>query len=150
MPFINIFKKPKPEKKKGPVRKGVPKLKEAASERAAKKEEIAGAPAEKKSVERKEAISSTAWQVLKHPHVTEKAADLAEQSQYVFRVLPRANKPAVKKAVQDLYGVEVISVHIISIPPKKRRRGRIEGWRKGYKKAIVRLREGQKIEILPR
>lgn len=88
--------------------------------------------------------------VVERPHVTEKATRLAEVNQYSFRVSPRANKIEVKKAIEDIYGVDVTSVRMIHIPPKKRRRGRIEGWRKGYKKAIVRIKEGQKIEVLPR
>jgi len=43
-----------------------------------------------------------------------------------------------------------MDVKIINVPAKRRRLGRISGWRKGYKKAIVRLKEGQKIEVLPR
>jgi len=43
-----------------------------------------------------------------------------------------------------------LGVKIINLPPKKRRLGKIRGWRKGYKKAIVRIKEGQKIEVLPR
>jgi len=91
-----------------------------------------------------------AYRVLKAPHVTEKATDLTEKNQYIFRVWPKANKDEVKKAVESLYGVEVISVKIIKVPAKKRRLGRIEGFRKSYKKAIVKIKEGQKIEVLPR
>jgi large subunit ribosomal protein L23 len=95
-------------------------------------------------------ISKTAWRILKKPHVTEKATDLVKNNEYVFDVYSQANKPEIKKAVEDLYGVNVRSVRIINIPPKKRRLGRIEGWRGGYKKAVVRIKEGQKIEVLPR
>jgi len=91
-----------------------------------------------------------AYRILKVPHVTEKATDLTEKNQYIFRVWPRANKNEVKKAVESLYGVEVISVKIIKVPAKKRRLGRIEGFRKSYKKAIVKIKKGQKIEVLPR
>jgi large subunit ribosomal protein L23 len=52
--------------------------------------------------------------------------------------------------VEGIYGVKVTDVKIINVPRKKRRvRGQI-GWKKGYKKAIVQVKEGQKIEILPR
>jgi len=90
------------------------------------------------------------YRILKTPHITEKATDLTNQNQYIFKIYPRANKLEVKKAIENLYGVDVISVKIINIPPKRRRLGRIEGWRKGYKKAIIRIKEGQKIEVLPR
>lgn len=95
-------------------------------------------------------ISDFSWRVLKEPHITEKATDLVEKNQYVFKVWPQANKTEIKKAIEDLYGVKVVEVKIIKVPPKRRRLGRIEGWRKGYKKAIVKIKEGQKIEVLPR
>jgi large subunit ribosomal protein L23 len=87
---------------------------------------------------------------LQYPHVTEKASSLVEKNQYTFRVTPEANKVEVKKAIEEIYGVDVVDVRMTSIPAKKRQRGRIEGWTKGYKKAIVRVKEGQKIEVLPR
>lgn len=94
--------------------------------------------------------SIIAWRVLKGPHTTEKATQLLKENQYVFKVFPRANKTEIKKAIEGLFGVDVLGVKIIKVPRKKRRLGRIEGWRKGYKKAIVKIKEGQKIEVLPR
>jgi len=88
--------------------------------------------------------------ILKTPQVTEKATDLAGKNQYVFKVYPKTNKVEIEKAIEELYGVDVISVKIINIPPKRRRLGRVRGWRKGYKKAIVKIKEGEKIEIMPR
>ena len=57
------------------------------------------------------------------------------------------SKPEIKKSVQGIYGVDVIAVNIIKIPKKKRRLGRTEGFKKGFIKAIVTLKEGQKIEV---
>lgn len=88
------------------------------------------------------------YRILKSPHVSEKATDLAEKGKYVFKVFPEANKTEIKKAVKSLYGVDVLSVNIIKIPPKKRRLGKISGFKKGYKKAIIKIKKGQKIEIL--
>lgn len=88
--------------------------------------------------------------IIKSPHITEKATDLTKKNQYVFKVEPNANKIEIKKAIEKLYGVDVLSVKIINVPKKRRRLGRISGWRKGYKKAIVRIKEGQKIEVLPK
>lgn len=90
------------------------------------------------------------YQILKSPHVTEKATELAKKNQYVFKVDPRASKIEIKRAIEDLYKVDVINVRIIKVPRKRRRLGRISGWRKGYKKAIVKIKKGQRIEILPR
>lgn len=84
------------------------------------------------------------------PHVTEKATKLAEKNQYIFKVASKANKNEVKKAVEDLYKVKVLDVKIINVPAKRRQVGRISGWKKGYKKAIVKIKEGQKIEIFPK
>jgi len=89
-------------------------------------------------------------QILKAPQITEKATDLIKQNQYVFKVYPKANKSEIKKAVENFYGVNVVSVRIVKIPRKQRRIGRISGWKKGYKKAIVKIKGGQKIEMLPR
>jgi len=99
---------------------------------------------------KREVRNSRAYRVLKSPHITEKATDLTKKNQYVFKVFPRANKSEIRKAIGGLYGVDVISVKIINIPPKKRRLGKISGWKPGYKKAIIVIKEGQKIEVLPR
>ena len=88
--------------------------------------------------------------ILVAPHVTEKATNLIDNNQYVFRVLQSANKTEVKKAVEDIYGVKVVNVKIIRIPGKEKRVGKNLGWKKGYKKAIVRIKKGQKIEVLPK
>jgi len=128
MGLLDIFKKKKKEK---PTE--------------VKKEE----PVEVKPQPRKSVVGE-AYRVLKTPHVTEKATDLTKKNQYLFKIWPGANKVEVKKAIKDLYGVDVLSVKIINVPSKRRRLGRISGWRKGYKKAIVRIKEGQKIEVLPR
>jgi len=112
-------------------------------------------PLEEKKIEKKEISPegkhvSQAWKVLKAPHITEKAADFTKQNKYVFQVDPKTNKIEIKKAVEDLYRINVLGVRIVNIPMKKRRLGRIAGWKKGYKKAIVTIKKGQKIELLPR
>ena len=99
---------------------------------------------------KREKVIGEAYRILKTPQVTEKATDLVKKNQYVFKVYSRANKNEVKKAIESVYGVDVISVRIINVPAKRRRLGRQRGWRKGYKKAIVKIKEGQKIEVLPR
>jgi large subunit ribosomal protein L23 len=85
--------------------------------------------------------------VLKKPVLTEKARELAKKNQYVFIVEKFANKNEIKKAIEDFYKVKVLNVKILKVPPKPRRFGRISGQKKGYKKAIVKIKEGQKIEI---
>jgi large subunit ribosomal protein L23 len=91
---------------------------------------------------------SEAWKVLKFPHVTEKAAAMADENFYVFQVFPQSNKIEIKKAIESEYKVNVIDVKIVNIPRKKIQRGKISGFKNGYKKALVKLRAGQKIDII--
>ena len=91
-----------------------------------------------------------AYGVLKSPRITEKATALAEENKYVFDVFPKSNKKEVKEAVEAVYNVDVVKVNIIKVPRKPKRRGRVEGFKKGYKKAIVQIKKDQKIELLPR
>ena len=147
MKLLNIFKKKKTkEKKEGKevkvVKKPIKQIKP--SERP--KEVIS----EAKPAKIKEKRIDLAWKVLKSPHITEKATDLTGKNQYTFKVWPRTNKVEIKKAIEDLYGVDVLGIKIINIPSKRRKLGRTLGERKGYKKAIVKLKKGQKIEVLPR
>ena len=88
------------------------------------------------------------YEAINQPHISEKSTYLSENSQYIFKVSPRFNKKEIKKTVEGLYRVDVLSVNVIAIPAKKRRIGRTQGFKKGYKKAIVKIKEGQKIEIL--
>lgn len=84
--------------------------------------------------------------VLKGSHLTEKTAVGADKGVYGFRVSPEANKIRVRQAVEREYGVVVSAVRMINTKEKARVRGRIVGWKPGFKKAMVTLKEGQKIE----
>lgn len=112
---------------------------------------------EKKPLEKKDVLvkekknhkeTGSAYHILLSPHITEKATNLNEDNKYVFKVYPHANKIEIRKAIESAYGVDVSGVEIINIPKKKRRVGKSTGWRKGYKKAIIKIKKGQKIEIL--
>jgi len=136
---------------------GQPKVEKAGKKKIEKKEGLPTGGKKKKAEARplpkakpRKEAPGIAYRVLGAPHVTEKATALTEENKYVFKVLPRTNKIEIKKAVEDLYGVDVIKVRIINVPRRQRRLGRQKGWRKGYKKAIVEIRKEQKIEILPR
>ena len=89
-------------------------------------------------------ISGQAYGVIKRPHVTEKATDLTSQNQYIFEVFEDSNKNQVKKAVEDVYGVDVVSVNIVNIPRKRKRLGRIEGWSGGGQKKIKKKKKKKK------
>jgi len=141
MAIFDIFKKKKEVKKPAEKKVAKPRQKPAVKP---EKETVAVPEKIRRS------SSGTSYRILKEPHISEKATDLTKKDWYIFRVFADANKSEVKKAVEAIYGVEVIDVRIINVPRKKRRLGRIEGWRRGYKKAAVRLKPGQKIEVLPR
>lgn len=87
------------------------------------------------------------YSIVKDPHISEKGTRQAELNKYAFKVYDRSNKLEIKKAVEGIYGVDVLSVNIVTIPHKKRRLGKTEGFKKGYKKALVTIKEGQKIEV---
>ena len=139
MVLKEFFKKKKEGEKEEKKEKTAP-----VKEEKVKKETESVARSEKKLT------SGEAYRILKSPHVSEKATDLTQKNQYVFNVWEDANKPEIKKAIEEIYGIDVLSVKIVNIPRKKRRLGKISGFKKGYKKAIVRIKEGQKIEVMPR
>lgn len=90
---------------------------------------------------------SRAHFLLLKPLVTEKSSYLQGEGVYCFAVHPQANKTEIKKAVEVVFGVQVIRVRIINCKGKKVRYGRQGGRRKNWKKAFVTLKSGQKIEI---
>jgi|AntAceMinimDraft_8_1070364.scaffolds.fasta_scaffold20172_3 large subunit ribosomal protein L23 len=95
-------------------------------------------------------VSESSYKVFVAPLVTEKTSMLEKESKYVFKVFPKANKTKIKQAIEDLYKVDVLTVRIINIPRKPRKIGRHKTWKKGYKKAIIKLKKGQRIDILSR
>lgn len=86
--------------------------------------------------------------ILKSPIISEKSSMLAASRKYVFVVSTDTNKLEIKRSVTALYGVTVTAVNIVHIPAKEVRRGRHVGWKPGYKKAVVTLAAGQKIELV--
>jgi large subunit ribosomal protein L23 len=89
----------------------------------------------------------SAHEILLKPVITEKATIISEQNKYVFRVAFDANKDLVKKAVKEIFKVSPEKVNIINVRGKEKsmrmRSGRTSGW----KKAIVTLKKGDKIEL---
>ena len=87
--------------------------------------------------------------VLVAPHISEKSTYVAERSrQVVFRVLPDARKPEIKKAVELMFNVEVEKVSVCNTPGKTKNFGRLRGRRPGARKAYVTLRPGHDIDFL--
>jgi large subunit ribosomal protein L23 len=92
--------------------------------------------------------TTTLQNILKHPRITEKAAILAERGAYTFEVDSHATKIEIARAVKQIYNVEPVRVNIVKLPAKKVFiRGR-RGTKKAVKKAIVYLKEGDKIEFV--
>lgn len=86
--------------------------------------------------------------LIKKPWVTEKSGTMNAGGKYVFIVQDHATKPEIKKAIKEVYKVEVVAVNVVNRPPKQKRFGRgLKGAQEGYRKAIVTLKEGQKIDV---
>lgn len=94
--------------------------------------------------------SNTSGQATLLPWVAEKALHGASHGVYTFRVGKRDAKPAIKQAVEERYGVHVVTVRTTFMPAKQRRRGpaRRKGLRPGFKKAMVQLTKGETIKEL--
>ncbi len=85
--------------------------------------------------------------LMKQPWTTEKATNLAVFGKYVFIVKKKATKQEIKKAVKEIYKVDAVTVNVVNRPPKSKRFGAVKGSQEGYRKAIVTLKKGQKIDI---
>ena len=85
--------------------------------------------------------------VIKAPVVTEKSANMEQNGEYAFYVDPKANKTEIKLAIEKIFGVKVENIRTINVHPKKRRVGRYTGLTNRKKKAIVKLAQGQTIEL---
>lgn len=92
-------------------------------------------------------LSLTARDILIAPIVSEKSYSLIEASKYSFKVHPKAHKTQIRQAVEELFDVKVLSVNVLKVRPKPKRRGFHRGTKPGWKKAIVQLRAGDTIEI---
>ena len=85
--------------------------------------------------------------IIIRPLITERSTELMAEGKYVFVVDKRANKIEIGKAVREIFDVKVEKVNTVNVKGKVKRRGRIVGKRPDYKKAIVKLAEGETIEF---
>lgn len=90
----------------------------------------------------------TPGQVIQRPLISEKSYGAMTEGKYMFRVDRRATKTDIALAVAEAFKVDVVSVNTMHVRGKERRRGRAHGFQADWKKAVVRLAEGQKIENL--
>jgi large subunit ribosomal protein L23 len=91
-----------------------------------------------------------AFSTIVRPVVSEKSTVLGEQGKYVFEVAPHANKIQIKQAIEAAFAnkkVQVSAVNILHVAGKVRRRGRSVGTTRSWKKAVVTLREGQRLDL---
>lgn len=87
------------------------------------------------------------YDVLLQPLVTEKNTELQAQGKYVFQVAERANKPQIKQAVEEAFGVTVIGVNVLNVRGKIKRMGMRQFTGPSWKKAVITLQPGDKIEL---
>jgi large subunit ribosomal protein L23 len=87
------------------------------------------------------------YEVLRRPLITEKNTMLGAQNKYSFEVAMAANKPMIRKAVETIFKVDVTDVNVSHVHGKLRRVGRSTGMTRDWKKAVVTIKEGQRIEI---
>jgi len=86
----------------------------------------------------------TPYDVIIKPVISEQSMDIAPDKKYTFKVHPDANKTEVKRAVEEIFDVEVAKVNIMNVKGKKKRMGRFEGMTSASKKAIVTLTKDSK------
>jgi len=87
------------------------------------------------------------YEVIKRPLVTERSTEMAEKGVYSFEVDRNANKLQIRDAIESIFSVKVAAVNTLRVHRKQRGRGRFAGYTQIRKKAIVRLKPGDKIEI---
>jgi len=87
------------------------------------------------------------YQIVKRPLITEKATVMKEGNKYAFEVMNEANKRQIKEAVEAAFKVNVVKVTVMNVPGKMRRIGRRPTLTQAWKKAVVTLAPGEKIEF---
>jgi large subunit ribosomal protein L23 len=87
------------------------------------------------------------YDIIKRPLITEKTTKLVDEGKYTFEVMPGVNKIEVKKAIEEVFKVNVVNVNIINVRKKERRVGKYEGFRPAVRKAIVTLQKGQTLDV---
>lgn len=85
--------------------------------------------------------------ILIRPVISEKSYALIAEGKYTFRVDDRAHKTQIAQAVEEVFGVEVAEVRTATVRPKPKRRGLVKGRTRAWKKAVVQLAPGERIEL---
>ena len=87
------------------------------------------------------------YDIIYAPIITERTALMANENKYAFKLIPKANKNQIKEAIEKIFNVQVVSINTSMSHPKKRRVGKYTGLTNKYKKAIVKLAEGNSINF---
>ena len=85
--------------------------------------------------------------LIRRPIVTEKATILMEQNKYTFEVTPKASKPEIKAAIEDLFQIKIVKINTMNPPRKTRRVGKFIGYKPQYKRAIVTVAPGDEEKV---
>jgi len=93
-------------------------------------------------------MSQNQRDLIRRPVITEKATSLRDGNTYTFRVDPRANKVQIRQAVESIFDVHVESVRTVNMPRKPKRQGFFQGRTAAWKKAYVKLRAGDSIDLI--
>jgi large subunit ribosomal protein L23 len=88
-----------------------------------------------------------ARQVIRQPIISEKSYALIAENKYTFRVHPQAHKTQIRSAVEEVFNVRVVDVRTMRQKPKPKRRGYTTGQTRSWKKAVVELAPGERIEV---
>ena len=88
-------------------------------------------------------------ELVKYPVLTEKSVRLLDVNQYTFDIDVKLTKPQIKNLIQETFQVDVTAVNTHRPPRKKKRLGYTQGYKTSYKRAIITIKRGQSIQILP-
>ncbi len=92
-------------------------------------------------------VSDTAQKVIINPIMTEKSHAMSDNGKYLFKVFSKTTKRSIKKAIEDIYKVNVYKINVLTVSKKKRTIKYDRGYQKSYKKAVVTLKKGQSIPV---
>lgn len=92
-------------------------------------------------------MAKSVFDVVIRPVLTEKSLLLHEENKFTFEVARTANKVEIRKAVEEIFNVEVAKVNKLTTKPKKRRVGKYQGYRRNWTKAIITLKDGSELKL---
>lgn len=92
-------------------------------------------------------IDAKLYDIVRYPVITEKSTALSESGKYVFKVLTSATKPMIKEAITKIFNVTVSEVNTLNVKGKNKVFKGTKGKRASYKKAVITLSAGQKIDL---